>query len=70
MDLKPKEALGYCNHAILICEARVQRLKEKLIEAKSHLTQVVLLRVLEVGVKAKSLKAMINERTSEGIKKT
>jgi hypothetical protein len=30
----------------------------------------VLLRILEVGVKAKSLKAMINERTSEGIKKT
>jgi hypothetical protein len=30
----------------------------------------VLPRVLEVGVKAKSLKAMINERTSEGIKKT
>ncbi|CAM6036677.1 unnamed protein product [Sphagnum compactum] len=34
LDLKPKEALGYCNHAVAICEARVQRLKEELAEAK------------------------------------
>jgi hypothetical protein len=70
LDLKPKEALGYCIHVLAICEAHVQRLKEKRIEAKSHLTQVVLPRVLEVGVKAKSLKPMINESTSEGIKRT
>ncbi|CAK9882777.1 unnamed protein product [Sphagnum jensenii] len=66
LDLKPKEALGYCNHAVAICEARVQRLKEELAEAKSNLAQAVLPGVLEAGDKAKSLKALIDERTSEG----
>ncbi len=66
LDLKPKEALGYCNHAVAICEARVQRLKEELAEAKSNLARAVLPGVPEAGDKAKSLKALIDERTSEG----
>ncbi len=48
----------------------MQRLKEELLEAKSHLAQVVLHGVIEVDDKAKSLKAMINEWTSEGIQRT
>ncbi len=67
LDIKLKEALEYCNHEVAICEAYVQRLKEELVEAKSHLTEVVLHGILEVGDKAKSLKTMINEWTSERI---
>jgi hypothetical protein len=48
----------------------MRRLKDELLEAKSHLAQVVLRGVIKVGDKAKSLKAMINEWTSEGIQKT
>jgi len=70
LDLKPKEAFGYDNHAVWICEAYVQRLKEKLVKTKCHLTQVMLHGVLKVGDKAKLLKMMINESTSEGIKRT
>jgi SMC interacting uncharacterized protein involved in chromosome segregation len=44
----------------------VQRLKEELAEAKSNLAQAVLPGVPEAGDKAKSLKALIDERTSEG----
>ncbi len=68
MDLKPKEALEYCNHAIAICEAYVQRLKEEIVEAKSHLAQVVLHGILEVSDKAKSMKTMINEWNTENLK--
>jgi len=70
LDVKPKEALEYCNHVVAICEAYVQRLKDELLEVKSHLAQVVLHGVIEVDDKAKSLKAMINEWTSEGIQRT
>jgi hypothetical protein len=40
---------------------------EKLIEAKSHLTQAMLPKNLEAKMKAKSLKALNDERTSVGI---
>jgi len=70
LDLKPKEAFEYCNHVVAICEAYMRRLKDELLEAKSHLAQVVLRGVIKVGDKAKSLKAMINEWTSEGIQRT
>jgi molecular chaperone GrpE (heat shock protein) len=68
LDLEPKEVLEYYNHAIAICEAYMQRLKEELVEAKSHLAQVVLHGILEVVDKAKSMKTMINEWNSENLK--
>jgi hypothetical protein len=53
LDLKQKQAFGSYNHAIVICEAYVQRPKEKLVETKCHLTQVMLHGIPKVGEKGK-----------------
>jgi hypothetical protein len=66
LDLKPKEALGYCNNAVAICEARVQRLKEELAGAKSQQTQAELQGVPEASEKAGSLSVLKDESTTEG----
>jgi hypothetical protein len=65
-----KGVFGYSNHIVVICKTHVQRLKEKLVEAKFHLTQVMLPTIPKVGDKAKLLKAMINESTRKGIERT
>lgn len=66
LDLKPKEALGYCNNAVSICEARVQRLKQELAEAK--IQQVRLPGPLEAafGEEGKQLKLLEDERREAG----
>ncbi|KAH8956514.1 hypothetical protein BDL97_07G042500 [Sphagnum fallax] len=66
LDLKPKEALGYCNNAVAICEARVQRLKEELAGAKSQQTQAELQGAPEASEKAGSLSVLKDESTTEG----
>ncbi|CAK9879667.1 unnamed protein product [Sphagnum jensenii] len=66
LDLKPKEALGYCNNAVAICEARVQRLKEELAGAKNQQTQAELQGVPEASEKAGSLSVLKDESTTEG----
>ncbi|CAK9275979.1 unnamed protein product [Sphagnum jensenii] len=66
LDLKPKEALGYCNNAVAICEARVQRLKEELAGAKSQQTRAELQGVPEASEKAGSLSVLKDESTTEG----